>query len=84
MRINNEWKDYRLIATGNGMKLEDFGGVILLRPDPQIIWEQPFDMRKYKGLNAVYERSSSGGGKWTVLKEYPQKFLFLSAISNST
>ena len=41
--------------------------------------EQPFDMRKMQGHNAVYERSSNGGGKWTVLKEYPQKFLFLGA-----
>lgn len=74
MKTNNEWKDYRLIATGNGMKLEDFGGVILLRPDPQVIWEEPFDLRKYKGLCAVYERSEKGGGEWQVLKKHPERF----------
>lgn len=68
------WKDYRVIATGDGYKLEDFGGVILLRPDPQIIWGAPFDMRKYNGLNAVYERSSMGGGEWKILRPVPQEF----------
>lgn len=72
--INTGWKDYRVIATGDGYKLEDFGGVILLRPDPQIIWRAPFDMRKYKGLNAVYERSATGGGEWNILKPVPQNF----------
>ncbi len=74
MNYSKEWKDYRVIATGNGYKLEDFGGVILLRPDPQIIWNEPFDMRAYKGLHAVYERSSSGGGEWHKLRPIPDEF----------
>ncbi len=74
MKYSTEWKDYKVIATGNGYKLEDFGGIILLRPDPQIIWEAPFDMRAYKGLHAVYERSSSGGGEWIKFKKIPDEF----------
>lgn len=74
MRVNNEWKDYKLIATGDGMKLESFGSVVLLRPDPQIIWEAPFDLYKYKGIHAIYERSSDGGGKWKVLRKVPDSF----------
>lgn len=75
MKICNGWKNYKLIATGNGMKLENFDGVILLRPDPQVIWEAPFDLYAYKGLNAVYERSSNGGGSWTIKKNPPSEFI---------
>lgn len=74
MRYNDEWKDYKVIATGGGYKLEDFGGIVLLRPDPQIIWKESTDMRAYKGLNAVYERSSSGGGEWITYKKVPEEF----------
>ena len=51
-----KWTDYEIIATGGGEKLERWGDVILLRPDPQAIWEAPFDMEKYRGLSAVYTR----------------------------
>ena len=74
MNYTKEWKDYKVIATGNGYKLEDFGGIVLLRPDPQIIWKEPFDMRAYKGLHAVYERSSTGGGEWHKLRPVPEEF----------
>ncbi len=74
MNYSKEWKDYKVIATGNGYKLEDFGGIVLLRPDPQIIWKEPFDMRAYKGLHAVYERSSTGGGEWHKLRPVPEEF----------
>ena len=74
MKTNNEWKDYKLLATGDGEKLEKYGPVTLLRPDPQVIWAPPFDMRKEKGINALYERSSSGGGKWEIRKNVPDKF----------
>ena len=61
MKIADGWKDYSVIATGDGYKLERWGGVILLRPDPQVIWRSSTDMSAYKSLNAKYLRSESGG-----------------------
>lgn len=75
MQINNEWKDYSVIATGDGQKLERWGKFILLRPDPQIIWPSSIDMRAYKGLNAVYERSETGGGRWNFISAVPNDFV---------
>ena len=73
MKINDEWKNYSLIGTGYGEKLERYDNVTLLRPDPQVIWAPPFPLRNYKNLSAHYERSSSGGGNWDV-KKVPDKF----------
>ena len=75
MLIADKWKDYRVIATGDGYKLEDWKGVKLLRPDPQVIWPAGIDMAAYKGLNARYSRSATGGGKWEVLKKYPDEWV---------
>ena len=65
MRIADKWKDYSIIATGDGMKLERWGSVYLLRPDPQVIWPQKANMSGYKSLNAIYHRSENGGGKYS-------------------
>lgn len=69
-----KWTDYEIIATGGGEKLERWGDVILLRPDPQAIWEAPFDMEKYRGLSARYTRSHTGGGGWTTLRPMPAEW----------
>ena len=74
MRIADTFKDYSVIATGGGEKLERWGGVVLLRPDPQAIWKPAFDFRKYKGLNAVYKRGADGGGAWETLKSFPAEW----------
>lgn len=74
MKVNTEWKDYELIATGNGQKLEKIAGYTLLRPDPQVIWQPPFPLESYKGLDAVYHRSSKGGGEWEKNKTIGDKF----------
>lgn len=74
MKVNTEWKDYEVIASGNGEKLERWGDVILLRPDPQVIWKTKIALDKYKGLNARYNRSSAGGGGWVFLKETPAQW----------
>ena len=71
MKVANNWKDYEVIATGNGEKLERWGDVYLLRPDPQVIWESSMDMKKFPKLNAHYKRESTGGGRWEILKKYP-------------
>ncbi len=69
-----DWKDYSVIATGNGYKLEDWGGVTLLRPDPQVIWNSQMDMDGYKKLVAKYIRSETGGGKWLIKGKMPTEW----------
>lgn len=63
MRVAKNWKDFEVIDTTSGEKLERWGDVILARPDPQIIWNTPKGA-EWKQANARYQRSSSGGGQW--------------------
>lgn len=74
MKIADGWRDYRIIATGDGMKLERWGEVCLLRPDPQVIWKGAFDLYSYPGVNAVYHRSERGGGGWENRKPFPAEW----------
>ncbi len=74
MRVAGDWKDYEIIATSDGMKLERWGAVTLLRPDPQVIWHTGKDLYSYPGLNAVYRRSEKGGGGWQIKKPFPQQW----------
>ena len=74
MKIANDWKDYNVIATGDGEKLEKWGDYILLRPDPQVIWHAKSDLSKYPGLDGHYLRSSSGGGNWQFFKNVPERW----------
>ena len=74
MKYSDEWKDFEVIATGNGEKLERWGNLLLIRPDPQVIWKPSKPLRSYKGINAVYKRSSTGGGYWDYLKDTPEEF----------
>ena len=74
MLTANNWKDYQVIATGSGEKLERWKNIYLLRPDPQIIWKNKKDLSKFEGLHAHYIRSSSGGGKWNILKSFPEEW----------
>ena len=69
-----KWSDYEIIATGGGEKLERWGDVLLLRPDPQAIWQPPFDLSSYSGLHARYARSHSGGGRWEILRAFPEEW----------
>jgi len=71
MLIADEWKDYELIDCSNGEKIERWGSVYLLRPDPQIIWDIGKLKDKYKYINAYYHRSDKGGGYWENLKSTP-------------
>ena len=69
MLIANEWKDYELIDTSNGEKLERWKDFYLLRPDPQIIWDNGNLLEKNrKVIHAHYHRSDKGGGAWENLK----------------
>ena len=72
MIVSDKWNDYEILDTSNGMKLERWGKYYLLRPDPQIIWDNGDLLTKYKSLiNAVYFRSNKGGGHWENLKNIP-------------
>ena len=68
------WKDYSVIATGDGYKLERWGEVVLLRPDPQVIWKSERDLFAYPSINAVYRRSEKGGGAWEIRKRMPESW----------
>lgn len=70
MKFNDEWKDYQVIATGDGMKLERWKDIVLLRPDPQVVWSAKSPLSAKSGINAVYNRVS-GGGSWQILKPMP-------------
>lgn len=64
MWIADNWKDYTILDTSKGEKLERWGDYLLIRPDPQIIWDTPKILKEWKKPNAHYHRSSKGGGKW--------------------
>ena len=70
MRAAN-WKDYELIDTGSGERLERWGDILLIRPDPQIIWKSEKKDPRWRSAHARYKRSSTGGGKWEVYKKLP-------------
>ncbi len=74
MRITNDWKDYRLIDASNGKRLEKWGGYVLVRPDPQIIWENHNPSPLWQTADAVYHRSSSGGGSWEYKRRLPESW----------
>lgn len=74
MNVANEWKDYEILDMANGEKLERWKDIILVRPDPQIIWQSPSFPSKWKQANAQYHRSPSGGGAWEYNKKLPQSW----------
>lgn len=71
MKIADLWQEYKIIDASNGMKLESWGNINLLRPDPQVIWDNGNLEEKYKNINAVYYRSNQGGGHWENIKKTP-------------
>lgn len=64
MWIANEWKDYEVIDTASGEKLERWGEYILVRPDPQVIWTGAKEDLRWRRMNGHYHRSKAGGGEW--------------------
>ena len=71
MRTAENWKDYELIDCSGGERLERWNDIILVRPDPQVIWQTPRTNRLWNNAHAVYNRSSTGGGSWNVNKKMP-------------
>ena len=71
MRTFENFNDYELIDADNGERLERWGDIILIRPDPQIIWNEGHRDERWNKAHAIYHRSSSGGGYWETLKKVP-------------
>ena len=64
MWLADQWKDYEVLDTSNGEKLERWGDYFLVRPDPQVLWDTPKKLRQWKKPNGHYHRSHKGGGQW--------------------
>ena len=73
MFVADNWKDYEVIDTSCGEKLERWGDYILVRPDPQVIWDTPKNDNRWKHMNGHYHRSSKGGGEWEFF-DLPQSW----------
>lgn len=73
MLVSNSWKDYKILKTSNGMKLESWKNVLLLRPDPVVTWDMG-DFSDYK-INAIYYRSNTGGGHWENKMKTPESWI---------
>lgn len=73
MWIADNWKDYEVLDTSSGEKLERWGDYILVRPDPQVIWNTPHDHAGWSHKNGHYHRSAKGGGEWEFF-DFPQEW----------
>lgn len=71
MRYTSNWKDYELLDCSSGERLERWGNVTLIRPDPQVIWKTPKKHSAWRRADAVYHRSNSGGGNWEIKNKIP-------------
>lgn len=74
MRYTKDWKDYRLVDTSDGDRLEKWGNITLVRPDPQIIWKTEKNNPLWNKADAYYHRSKSGGGKWEIRSSVPDRW----------
>ena len=73
MWLADKWKDYEVIDCSRGEKLERWGKYLLVRPDPQVIWDTPKQEKGWKHMNGHYHRSSKGGGEWEFF-DLPQEW----------
>jgi len=73
MFISNKWQDYEIIDSGEGEKLERWGDIIVIRPDPQIIWPK-MKPQAWHNCHMHYHRSKSGGGSWQHIKKTPKNW----------
>ena len=74
MRLSDNWKDYELIDTSDGERLERWGDIILIRPDPQIIWSTGRKNPLWRNAHARYHRSNKGGGHWETYRKVPDRW----------
>ena len=73
MRVAKNWTEYKLLDTSNGDKFESWNGHTLVRPDPQVIWKTPHKV-DWNKANAIYHRSSEGGGSWSYNSKLPESW----------
>lgn len=74
MRFSSDWQDYALLDCSGGERLERWGNVTLIRPDPQVVWQTPKTHPLWKKADAVYHRSNTGGGSWEVRSRIPDRW----------
>lgn len=74
MRFSENWTDYELIDCSEGERLERWGDVVLIRPDPQVIWATPKKDPRWYSADARYFRSKTGGGHWEVYHKIPDSW----------
>ena len=72
MTVSYSWEDYKIIKASNGLKLEKWKDITLLRPDPIVIWNN--GNLKNEKYDAIYHRSSSGGGYWDNINNIPSSW----------
>ncbi len=72
MRVSDGWKDYELIDCSDGERLERWGDIFLIRPDPQALWNTNRNNALWKNAHARYVRSNQGGGAWQFFKKIPE------------
>ncbi len=70
MKLVTDFKEYQILDLNNGKKLESWNGIILNRPDPQVIWKKE-ENKTVNEAHATYERSNTGGGRWHIHKNVP-------------
>ena len=75
MRTAENWKDYQLIDCSDSEKLEKWGSIVLIRPDPQIIWKTGHKTQLWNSAHGHYHRSEKGGGHWNFAKKIPDSWL---------
>lgn len=74
MRYTKDWQDYELLDCSEGERLERWGNVVLIRPDPQVIWNTPKEHPLWHRADARYIRSKEGGGHWECRKKLPENW----------
>ncbi|CDF11524.1 putative uncharacterized protein [Mycoplasma sp. CAG:776] len=74
MKLVNDFLEYQILDLNKGKKLESWNGIILNRPDPQVIWEKE-EIEDWKRAQAIYDRSNTGGGKWNIKKSIPASWI---------
>lgn len=74
MRAAKNWVDYELLDASGGERLERWGEFILIRPDPQVLWDTPKTHPMWKRAHARYHRSHTGGGHWETLRPLPDSW----------